>query len=101
MAKFHLCQRVKIVGNGRSPFYPEALNKEAIIDVAYGRHVGKRPDGRLEFVDGYGVHVYGLGHYLVTEDEIEPILPEGLEADELIDELYEPDTIHLLEHMNT
>lgn len=88
MAKFYTGQKVRIV---KAQEYPELLNSEALVVGAPDNFSGSDRNGRVSVVYSYPIHVFGRDEeFIATEDELEPIIPEGLESPEAIEELYEP-----------
>lgn len=90
MAKYYIGQKVRIIHVNE---IPELLGREAIITGGYGQYLGYyRSIMDYRYVQGYRVHVFGDSrNIIVTEDEIEPVLPDGLESAEEINALYEPE----------
>lgn len=93
MAKFYLSQPVKIVRDN-SGEGPELVGVETFIIGTYGSYWASNQDGFVYPAIGYQLAappgLRGYEYLVAQEDELEPILPEGLEAPEQIAELFEP-----------
>src|SRR5688500_5948997 len=96
MAKFYMGQPVKVVRDNTG-LNPELVGIEAtVISVEGWYEVNDSADwfGPPQLHYGYQLSSPSLPYYdyiVCTEDELEPIIPEGLESPEQIEELYEPE----------
>lgn len=96
MAKFVVGQPARVIAD-HDGGYPEIVGRETFITGGLGLYlVGEVFEEQREML-GYQVDHNSLGvklrateYFVCAEDELEPIIPEGLESPEAIEELYEP-----------
>lgn len=97
MANFWIGQRVKCVADFDNEL--NLIGKAGVVTNGWRQYI-VRAAYRAVLREGWEVKFDGVhGFVICSPGEIEPILPDGLESPDLIDELYEPDPVELLEEI--